>query len=168
MICPLATSIYPANFKRTTPPIKMVSSIALLAAAHLLLIPTSATLEAPSLSYNNVTSTLDLILARGCLKVGTTGEKYDVPALKNLAREKFERACKKYWADAQFPIAASHSLSTTPDSDNGLRDVLCTTMIENHELFKNEVIKMLLIEYPRFTFAVVERLAAKVSQITDR
>jgi hypothetical protein len=96
------------------------------------------------------------------------GEKYDVPALKNLAREKFERACKKYWADAQFPIAASHSLSTTPDSDNGLRDVLCTTMIENHELFKNEAIKMLLIEYPRFTSAVVERLAAKVLQMTDR
>ncbi|OAL00252.1 hypothetical protein IQ06DRAFT_347635 [Phaeosphaeriaceae sp. SRC1lsM3a] len=97
-----------------------------------------------------------------------TGEKYDVPALKNLAREKFERACRKYWADAQFPIAALHSLSTTPDSDNRLRDVLCTTITEHHELLKNGAIETLLIEYPRFTFALVERLAAKASQMTNR
>lgn len=101
-------------------------------------------------------------------KMYEIGEKYDVPALKNLAREKFERACRKYWADAQFPIAALHSLSTTPDSDNRLRDVLCTTITEHHELLKNGAIETLLIEYPRFTFALVERLAAKASQMTNR
>jgi hypothetical protein len=95
------------------------------------------------------------------------GEEDDVPALKNLSRKKFARTCKKYGADAQFPIAASHTLSTTPDSDNDLRDVLCTTITEYYELLKNGAIETLLIEHPRFTFAVVERLAAKVLQMTD-
>jgi hypothetical protein len=95
------------------------------------------------------------------------GEKYDSLALVNLARKKFRRACKKYWADAPSPIAASHTLSTTPDSDNDLRDVLRATITEHHELLKNGAIDTLLIEHPRFTFAVIERLAAKVLQMTD-
>jgi hypothetical protein len=101
-------------------------------------------------------------------KMYEIGDKYDVPALKNLAREKLERACKKYWADAQFPIAAAHTLSTTPESDNGLRNVLCTMITEHCELLKNGAIEALLIDYPRFTFAVVEMFAAKVLQTTDK
>ncbi|OAK93775.1 periplasmic binding protein-like II [Phaeosphaeriaceae sp. SRC1lsM3a] len=49
----------------------------ILLASCLLLTSTSATtnfLESSPLSYNNITSTLDLILARGYLKVGTTGD----------------------------------------------------------------------------------------------
>lgn len=45
-----------------------------LFAACMLLIPTSAILASPSLSCTNITSTLDLVLARGYLKVGTTGD----------------------------------------------------------------------------------------------
>ncbi|KAH7402185.1 hypothetical protein DE146DRAFT_652629 [Phaeosphaeria sp. MPI-PUGE-AT-0046c] len=52
----------------------MVKSTPLLIAAGVLLNPTSAVNHDASITYNNITSILDQILARGYLKVGTTGD----------------------------------------------------------------------------------------------
>lgn len=100
-------------------------------------------------------------------KMYEIGEKYDIPALKNLAREKFRRACTKYWADAQFPIAAAHSLVSTPDSDAGLRDVLCTAITEHHELLNTQAIETLLNSHPRFAYRIVQKLAADLLQVLE-
>ena len=50
------------------------------------------------------------------------GDKYDVPGLKELASEKFSRACSIYWDDDAFAEAAEHAYATTPYEDLGLRD----------------------------------------------
>jgi lipoprotein NlpI len=56
-------------------------------------------------------------------KLYKSGDKYDVLGLKDLSREKFARACAKYWNDDQLPTAANHAFTTTTEDDKGLRDI---------------------------------------------
>ena len=53
------------------------------------------------------------------------GDKYDVVGLKELARTNFRTISNKVWNHKAFAEVADHVLSSTPDSDVGLRDVLC-------------------------------------------
>jgi hypothetical protein len=97
-------------------------------------------------------------------KMYEIGDKYDIAALKNLAREKFERACRKYWKDEQFSTAAAYALNTTPDNDESLRDILCKTITIHRELLDCSTIEALLNEHAQFAFAVVKRLAADLDR----
>lgn len=58
-------------------------------------------------------------------------DKYDVNGLKDLARTKFSSLCALLWNGDVFAEAAEHALSSTPDSDDGLRKVLCQTIISH-------------------------------------
>ncbi|KAG9185993.1 hypothetical protein G6011_02549 [Alternaria panax] len=48
-------------------------------------------------------------------------DKYHVTGLKPLAQKKFSRWCEAFWEAKEFAMAAEHALTTTPDSDTGLR-----------------------------------------------
>jgi hypothetical protein len=98
-------------------------------------------------------------------KVYEIADKYDVPTLRKLACEKFERACRIYWNDAQFLVAAAHALSTTPDNDKGLRDIICRVIIVHRQLLDNQDVEKLLNEHPQANFAVTKRLAAELNHI---
>jgi hypothetical protein len=53
------------------------------------------------------------------------GDKYDVVGLKALSTKKFQRACRYFWNDPAFPIAAHYALSMTTEKDTSLRDIVC-------------------------------------------
>ncbi|KAI4088817.1 MAG: hypothetical protein LQ344_005794 [Seirophora lacunosa] len=59
-------------------------------------------------------------------------EKYDIPALKNLAKEKFEARCRGFrWADANLVVALEMVYSSTPETDRGLRDIMARVCLQH-------------------------------------
>lgn len=93
-------------------------------------------------------------------KMYEIGDKYDVLNLKNLAREKFLRACRQFWNDEKFPIAAAHALDTTLEKDMGLRSIICTTLANHKELLNKKAIQLLLMKRPAFLLYFTQVLAA--------
>lgn len=57
------------------------------------------------------------------VKVYAMADKFDVEELKMLAKEKFE-ACSRGWPLPKFPSVVQEALTSTPESDRGLRDIL--------------------------------------------
>ncbi|KAA8626527.1 BTB domain containing protein [Pyrenophora tritici-repentis] len=97
----------------------------------------------------------DLILHA---KMYQAGDKYDVPGLKMLSREKFSRLCVKYWDHELFPTACGYALSSTPDEDQGLRKILCETILAHTKLLKMEVMEEALGKHIEFVYQVTKRL----------
>jgi hypothetical protein len=64
-------------------------------------------------------------------------DKYEVAGLGDMAKDKFKKACERFWNDPLFPTAAAHVFSSTPDKDLGLRDVVIDT-IANHVKLVNK------------------------------
>ncbi|KAI4932152.1 uncharacterized protein J4E92_004051 [Alternaria infectoria] len=86
-------------------------------------------------------------------------DKYDIPGLSVLAKEKFARSCEACWDTEGFVTAAEHALTTTPDSDTGLRESLYQTVVGNIELLNKPAIATLLSEHAAFAHGVLRRLA---------
>nr|POF22179.1 hypothetical protein CFP56_36264 [Quercus suber] len=57
-------------------------------------------------------------------QVYALAEKYDIPSLKDLARQKFETAMACHYDSLEFPDAIEEVYCSTIDSDRGLRDVV--------------------------------------------
>jgi hypothetical protein len=85
-----------------------------------------------------------------------TADKYLVVGLKDLAREKFDRACAKYWDDELFAPAAHHVFSTTPEYDKGLRDVVSRIFSEHMILLNKPSVEALLEEYNGLAIQVLK------------
>jgi hypothetical protein len=77
--------------------------------------------------------------------------------LKELAKEKFDRACQNFWNDPAFPIAAHHTFSTTPDEDKGLRDVVSKTIASHMELLNKAEIEALMTEFNGLAFGLLKQ-----------
>ncbi|TKA79406.1 hypothetical protein B0A49_03345 [Cryomyces minteri] len=58
-------------------------------------------------------------------------DKYDLPALKDLARSKFAAVAVNAWNSASFTPAIRSIYATTPSTDRGLRDVV-TSIAQAH------------------------------------
>ncbi|CAN9451290.1 unnamed protein product [Alternaria alternata] len=80
-------------------------------------------------------------------KMYEIADKYDAVGLKDLAIEKFKWACQYLWDDDKFSIAAHHVFSSTPDHDNGLRDIVSETIGAHMNLIKKPEVKVLLTEF---------------------
>lgn len=62
------------------------------------------------------------------------GDKYDIPLLRDLAKDKFEFGCKGT-PDAQHLTSAIEELySSTLSSDRGLRDIAIRTAMANSQV----------------------------------
>ncbi|KAL8828732.1 MAG: hypothetical protein Q9191_002418 [Dirinaria sp. TL-2023a] len=66
------------------------------------------------------------------VQVYAMAEKFDVPELKELAMDKF-LACAQGWPLPDFPSVVHEALSSTPESDRGLRDILKRILAEHVE-----------------------------------
>lgn len=65
----------------------------------------------------------DLLLS---LRLYIMADKYDVPALRLLARDKFYRAAELSWDTTDcFPCVVDELYSTTLDTDIALREIVC-------------------------------------------
>jgi hypothetical protein len=58
------------------------------------------------------------------IRVYAIADKYDIPQLKELARERFSNWAEDNWACESFPAIAREVFKTTPTKDRGLRDVV--------------------------------------------
>ena len=90
-------------------------------------------------------------------------DRYDIPGLSSLAQEKFSRSCKLFWDTEHFATAAEYALTTTPDSNTGLRELLYQTIVSNIELLNKGAIATLLSKHAVFAHGVLRRLAEKTT-----
>jgi hypothetical protein len=96
-------------------------------------------------------------------KMYEVADKYGIAGLKMLAREKFRRSCMLYWDHDLFPAAFEHALSSTPDEDQGLREILCETIMAHAALLEQTAIEKTMGRHTAFTYQVLKRHAAKLS-----
>ncbi|PLN76859.1 BTB/POZ domain protein [Aspergillus taichungensis] len=92
------------------------------------------------------------------VNVYQTGDKYDIPKLKEQAKEKFAVALKNCWEMDDFPVAIARAYSTTVASDRGLRDLIVDTCLEHiSELLENDDFKQVLRETLDFAADLVHK-----------
>jgi hypothetical protein len=91
----------------------------------------------------------------------TVGDKYNVIGLKDLAREKFAGACKLFWDNVQFVVAARHACSTTPEHDVGLRHIVRDTIVDHPGLVVKVGVDELLGETPGLARDVLKKVIRK-------
>lgn len=66
------------------------------------------------------------------VQVYAMADKFDIAELKSLAREKFSK-CAQGWPLPDFPSVVHEALTSTPESDRGLRDILRTILADHVE-----------------------------------
>ena len=71
-------------------------------------------------------------------------DKYGIHDLKDLAREKFADAASNAWDDSGFPLAVQTVYSSTPEGDDGLRDVVVDTLSRHRELLEKVEVETLV------------------------
>jgi len=84
-------------------------------------------------------------------------DKYQAAGLKDLAAEKFYRACRHFWDKPDFVTAARQACATTPGHCEGLRDSLAKVVSEHiDQLIKKPEIEELLKEFTGLAFSVLK------------
>lgn len=66
------------------------------------------------------------------VQVYAMADKFDMPELKVLAKEKFSK-CAQGWPLPDFPSVVHEALSSTPESDRGLRDIIRRILADHVE-----------------------------------
>lgn len=89
-------------------------------------------------------------------QVYSLADRYMIPTLKHLAKDKFETAIKTGWAMDDFLLAVDVVYSSSPESDRGLRDLVVGISGGNlKELLKNAGFQNLLSEKPKFAADII-------------
>jgi hypothetical protein len=90
-------------------------------------------------------------------KMYEIADKYDVVGLKDLVKEKFGRSCQHFWDEPTFASAAHYAFLTTPDHDEGLRDIISRTITDHIKvLVKKPEIKVLLKEFNDLAYGLLK------------
>jgi hypothetical protein len=100
-------------------------------------------------------------------KLYEIADKYDVHGLKELAREKFLRACTQFWSSEVFAPAAHYAFSTTPEKDKGLRDVISNTLSRHMTLLNKPAVEALLTEFNGLALGVLKMRATDLGWTKD-
>lgn len=92
-------------------------------------------------------------------RVYALAEKFDVPALKDIARAKFEMAMACYYDSPQLADAIEEVYSSTVDTDRGLRDVVLQAFRSHPQLANTKDIFEVIKTTPTLAFELfkVER-----------
>lgn len=89
-------------------------------------------------------------------QVYSLADRYMIPALKHLAKDKFATAIKTGWSMDDFLLAVDVVYSSSPEDDRGLRDLVVGVSGENLEmLLKNTGFQNLLGEKPKFAADII-------------
>jgi hypothetical protein len=92
-------------------------------------------------------------------------DKCDVLGLKVLAKERFHRATTKYWNTEEFSGAAEHALTTTPESDGGIRQAVYGIIVAKPQLMNKPIFEALLTKHAGFAFQALKRLAIDTGRL---
>lgn len=92
-------------------------------------------------------------------RVYALAEKYDMPALKELARAKFEMAMACFYDSPEFADAIEEVYCSTIDSDRGLRDVVLQAFRAHPQLATTQDVYNVIKNTPSLAFELwkVER-----------
>jgi len=92
-------------------------------------------------------------------RVYALAEKYGIPALKNLAKHKFERQMACYYDSPEFADAVEEVYSSTIDNDRGLRDVVLQAFRSHPQLATTQDVFAVIKRTPALAFELwkVER-----------
>ncbi|KAK3356342.1 BTB/POZ protein [Lasiosphaeria hispida] len=102
-------------------------------------------------------------------QVYSLADKYVIPTLKNLAKEKFQAAIKTGWGMDDFPTAVAEVYNSTPEGDRGLRDLVLEISGTNIKtLVQNGGFRNILRETPAFATDIIVSGAVKSGQKTYR
>ncbi|GAB0137877.1 hypothetical protein EsDP_00006130 [Epichloe bromicola] len=97
-------------------------------------------------------------------QVYQAADKYDIPALKKHARQKFKSAISTGWSLDDFPGAITAAYDSTPPTDRGLRDLIVATSCEHmKELLENGLFRELLRKIPDFAADLIPSLCENIS-----
>lgn len=81
------------------------------------------------------------------INVYQVADKFEVPQLKQKAKDKFETIARTCWEMDDYPIAISEAYQRTHKGDRGLRDILVSISHEHLEkLLENEDFRTVLEE----------------------
>ncbi|PPJ51972.1 hypothetical protein CBER1_10703 [Cercospora berteroae] len=81
-------------------------------------------------------------------QVYALGEKYDIPSLKQLARQKFEMAAACYYDAPELAEAIELVYQSTVDTDRGLRDIVLQLFRRHPQLANTQDIYAVIKETP--------------------
>jgi hypothetical protein len=98
-------------------------------------------------------------------KMYEIGDKYDVNGLKELSREKYLRSCAKFWDSEEFAAAAHYAMSTTPEGDKGLRDIISNTISQHMQMLNKAAIETLLTEFNELAVGLLKMRAKDLGWI---
>ncbi|KAF2803436.1 uncharacterized protein BDZ99DRAFT_526784 [Mytilinidion resinicola] len=94
------------------------------------------------------------------VKVYSIADKYDVPALKSQARQKFETTVETCWNMDDFPDAVAEVYNSTLSIDRGLRNVLVDAACKHiSELLSKQRFRDILGETVGFASDIAQLLA---------
>jgi len=103
------------------------------------------------------------------VKVYSIADKYDVPALKSKARQKFETAVETCWNMDDFPDAVAEVYKSTLSVDRGLRNVVVNAACKHiGQLLSKQTFRNVLEETAGFASDMVQLLAKTQNQSERR
>jgi hypothetical protein len=82
-----------------------------------------------------------------------------LPAFKELAREKFGRACSMFWNDGYLTTAARHAFSTTVDEDTGLKEIIIQIISDHMNLLNKPEVITLIQEFSGLALGLLQKNA---------
>jgi hypothetical protein len=101
------------------------------------------------------------------LRVYIMAEKYDVPALRLLARDRFYRTAELIWAEAEcFPDVVDELYSGTPHTETAMRDIVCRLVsqrIQEDEIRRK--LQPVMSEHGDFAVGVMEYMIHRSTTI---
>lgn len=69
------------------------------------------------------------------MRVYAIADKYDIPCLKELAKQRFCTWARSEWARPDFPAIVRVVFESTPSSDRGLRDIIIALVAAHGDIF---------------------------------
>ncbi|KAI9932487.1 hypothetical protein ASPWEDRAFT_166141 [Aspergillus wentii DTO 134E9] len=98
-------------------------------------------------------------------KVYQIADKYSIPALKDISKEKFEHAVQKCWEMDDFPHAIVEVYANSPSTDKGLRSIVTEiSKMQIQKLIQKEDFQNVLEEVASFGADLTRLLAEAPSK----
>jgi len=118
----------------------------------------------PKEVFQEVHNQLELFLP---LRLYVMADKFDVPALKLLTRDRFYRAAELTWRDAEcFPAVVDEMYTTLPPTDIAMREIVCRLVgfaIKDNE--QRERMEDVMRQHGDFAVGVMNYMLASAEHI---
>ncbi len=93
------------------------------------------------------------------ISVYATADKYDIPALKDLAEDKFKALALGVWPHKDFSTVIHEVFESTPSSDDGLRAIVTKVCIKHiTDMLNEDQYTTILQTTPPLTFALMQHI----------